>query len=255
MEILKMMGECFSWKEFLKPSKEKILSSILLLAIVIILVWFMHFLNSSDSTRDNIISIIILLPFQGLLLLFYESFFPILIAYKFLSLSTFLLTILFSIILLSLTYVFGCYINRSKKTIKGLVLYVVAFLLIFTAIFILIEGVYNPLFGRSCNIDTDCHYNWDVGSFNLRYIRLSNPFLPHPSISHMHAICENNRCTILDEKTTSEEYCEIRDGLKKGICYLYLARNLDDPNLCDKIEDEEAKMICQNWFKKEKNER
>lgn len=241
-------------KEFLKPSKGKVLSASLLLGMTVILIWFIDFLFSSFyyPIVENIILSIISFPFLlviFLFCLFYHSFF-LMFKFKVFTFSIILSAILISVIVLILTYVFGCYINRSKKVVKGLALFLVAFLTVFVAIFILIEEVYNPLFGYSCDIDNDCFYNWDIGSVNYKYIALSNPYRNTPSISSMEAICESNRCVTLDEETTSWEYCGRREGSSKSACYWHLAKNLNDPNLCDKMEEEWKKERCIEQFEK-----
>lgn len=200
------------WKEFFKPDIRKILTSLLLFGISAFII----------------------------------IIFPILIPFYFITLLFFSLPILTLLIFILLTYFFGCYISRNKKWFKGIIFYLVAFIIVSTAIFFAIEG-YNILFGHSCNTDDDCRFDYYGGAVNDKYIVLSSPYDEQPGIGFMAVwpICENNRCKSLEpEKVTSVEDCERRDGHTRLSCYGELAQRLNDSSLCNQIKDQYLKREC-----------
>lgn len=178
------------------------------------------------------------------------------------------------IIFILISYPFSCYIDKNKKYLKGIVLYLVAFTLISVGITFGIIG-YNNTIARSCNIDSDCHFDaYGKGSFNDKYILLKDPFFFGGIVfESVPTICENNKCkTFRDtdaiKNATSIEDCErvvkayeeleyfyekAKERRVKDIkarCYFLLAKKLNDPSLCDKMPEGYSKESCIKQFEK-----
>ena len=159
-----------SIKEFFRPTKVKILISLLLAGISSIIIIFAPALPG------------ILFPFYFGMILFYTH------------------PVYFTIIIfIIVSYPFGCYISKNKKWLKGIILYLIAFIIVPICFFFVIN-IYNDIFGYSCSTDSDCHFVCGVGAINNKYILLEDPFLsqaeifPSDSCLVTTAICENNQC-------------------------------------------------------------
>ncbi|MDP2922353.1 MAG: hypothetical protein Q8O30_01350 [Candidatus Omnitrophota bacterium] len=224
-------------KEFLEPSKGKILISLSLLMVSILLIIWLFF------------------P-----LLFSQSLRPFLRPFDYFRYTLFLgLSLIFFI---PLAYFLGCCINKGKKWrwVFGIIIY------FFIALVVIPEGLiyaldevssaYNRKFSHSCTVDSDCFPTCGLNAVNNKSISLAprSPFVvyKHSSCLVGIAICENNLCDIYSEEKASVEYCERRTHDRvKSICYEDLARKieveakrLNDISICNKIEDEEHRKDC-----------
>lgn len=142
------------------------------------------------------------------------------------------------IILLIISLISGFYIGETNKWFKGILL-ALALLIILTIASVYFVGiVYNPLFGYSCNEDSDCLIVDCTTPANKQYIEFrflmfSCPLRLGPSWT----ICENNECkTILDyDSVESVDFCDRLNGSPKEACYQHFALKLNDTSLCDKL--------------------
>lgn len=196
-------------KEFLKPSKGKILTTLLLFGISLFFVFLAY----------------ILYPFSEIL------FFPLFLA------MILYVSIIPLIFFIPFNYLFACYIIRNKKWLKNIIIYLIAFMIFSVALFFAIMG-YNYTFARFCNADSDCFVQEGGGIsigqvFNDKYIPLANPYGTYGGgqvdITHGYGICENNRCRLfmcaIDVVFNVESVCKsgndykvlIKNDGKKGI--------------------------------------
>jgi len=134
------------------------------------------------------------------------------------------------------------FLKPSKKTLLIVVLLIV----------IIFIFKYNDFFGHSCNNDMDCKFKCGAGAINNRFFYFGDPFVRRdcwPAIG----ICENKRCQVLSPYiATSIENCEkIRQKKPQwvGNCYYFLAHQLIDISLCDKIDEISRREQCIGDFK------
>lgn len=203
-------------KQFLKPNWIKVLISLLLIII------------AAFFTFAPYVSFIIF-PFYFAAILFYN------------------IPIYFTIIIFVLvSYPLGCYIAKNRKWLKGILFYLIIFLIISGGITFSIFK-YNAIFGHSCNSDIECKFKCGAGAINYKFIYLKDPWAMidcAPTI----AICENNKCkTLSPYKATSIEDCEkIKQKMPQwvGECYFYLAIQLKDSSLCNKVDEISRQEQC-----------
>lgn len=210
-----------NWKEFLKPEKRKILISILLIGIAA----FFTFVS---------LLLYIISPFYFAMILFYS------------------IPIYFTIIIFVLvSYPFGCYIAKNRKWLKGIVFYLITFIIVSVGITFTIFG-YNEVFGRSCNTDFDCKFICGAEGVNERFIHLKDPFV-HRDCRPSVAICKNNKCRALPSGAESPEDCARAEQRRPGIgdmCYHMLAWKLKDISLCEKINENRLREDCIEYLRK-----
>lgn len=204
-----------NWKEFFKLEKRKILISILLIGI------------AAFFTFTPLVPYIIF-PFYFAMILFYS------------------IPIYFTVIIFILiSYPFGCYVAKNKKWFKGIVLYLIAFVVISGTITFAIFG-YNKVFGRSCKTDFDCKFICGARAVNDRFIYLKDPFMIIDCMASV-AICKDNKCKALPDEVTEAEDCERAKQKRPEVaemCYFKLARKINDIGLCDKITQTSLKERC-----------
>ena len=150
------------------------------------------------------------------------------------------------IIFILVSYPFGCYIAKNRKWFEGIVFYLIIFLIISGGITFSIFK-YNEIFGRSCNTDTECKFKCGAGAINYKFIFLTDPFVRRDCYPAT-AICEHNKCeTLSPYAAASAEDCEkIKQKMPQwvGECYFYLAMQLRDSSLCDKVDEISRREQC-----------
>jgi hypothetical protein len=148
------------------------------------------------------------------------------------------------IITILVAYLFACYISKTKNWLKGMTIYLVVFIIMSIGIFFAIS-LYNDAVGHYCSADSDCYFICGQGAVNKKYIPLMDPFLIVDCFMSS-AICENNQCKTFDVKeAASLEDCErVNQKNEKQMCYYYLAKKLNNENICSKIEARYLKENC-----------
>jgi len=148
-------------------------------------------------------------------------------------------------ILILLAYSISCFRFKSKKmwllsAIFAIMIFIGISHLIFYGIQIYDEN-YNATNYNYCDTDSDCSYSCP---------KPSNPFMT-PACEPAYFVCENNRCVTLEIKDVKD--CERlqHDAFGQTTCYTNLANKLNDPELCNKIEDEKFKENCLKLIKNE----
>ncbi|MBI2575066.1 hypothetical protein HYV82_04225 [Candidatus Woesearchaeota archaeon] len=218
-------------KEFLKPDKGKILISLLLMLLSVGLMFG--------------------IATTGSVALYIDVFIPVLII--FISLPIFAITAFFL-----LSYFFACYISKDKKWFKGILIYLVCFLIAFPLSVFLI-GVYDDTVARSCSSDKDCRHVCGAGAVNNLYVPLIEP-LHFGTCSHNPvAFCGNKKCKTEDSfEAESAEDCERMFGRTQDtkfnqlgmnfsnldLCYSVLASKLNNKSMCNRIGDVEQRERC-----------
>lgn len=123
------------------------------------------------------------------------------------------------------------FLKPSKKKLLIVVLLIV----------IIFIFKYNDFFGHSCNNDSDCKFICGAGAVNNRFIYFSIPFLGIRDCWPAIGICENKKCQVLSPYiATSIENCEkIQQKKPQWVeeCYYFLAGQLNDISLCDKVDN------------------
>jgi len=138
-------------------------------------------------------------------------------------------------------YVFGCFTSGDRRWFERagiVVLYLVTFMIISYLMYSLLV-VYNETDGRSCNVDSDCSYDCQYGSYNKYvYMRLINPEQYNYLCLVYAPVCINGRCsTIYYKEAKIPEDCErFANDFEKSACYGVVAEKLDSPELCEKIK-------------------
>ncbi len=234
-----------SIKDLLKPNKSKILVFISIIVGFLLLGVFILLFTVSVYTTPSKLQAILSFPFALIILLLGQKpmFFLFLI-----------------LIILTLTYFFGCYIITSKKWAKGIILYIFCYLLIVMVTIFMVK-TYNETYAHSCTTDLDCNFYCGIGSVNNKYIDLYEMFRDERCDGSKHAVCESNLCSDFYAKDAlSSEDCERGKDYYvpttprrfpawsfKTECYLTLAKKFQDPDLCQGILGEKVKCFSGNW--------
>jgi len=151
------------------------------------------------------------------------------------------------IIFILISYPFACYIAKNRRWLKGIILYLIAFIVISGTIVFLIFG-YNKAFGHSCDTDFDCKVVYGVGAVNYRFIHLKDPFMVIDRFAPTFAFCDNGKCKALELKdVTNLEECERikrKEQYLGDMCYFTLARKLNKKSLCNEISQTNLRESC-----------
>lgn len=219
------------WREFFKPNTEKILFSFLLyiysaIMLIVIIRLFLFML--------------LLLLFSPLVsFIFYGLYFGMLFFLNFL--------IYFSIAIFFVCYIFSCYIYRTGKWLKGIILHSTTLIIIS---FVIGSSIYwyNEAYGYSCTDDSNCEFICGAGAVNNKFIYLKDPFTYPECFGYKVGVCENGKCETLNLfSVTNVQECErvkTKQQYYADKCYFILAEKLNDTALCYKIEDVSIRERC-----------
>jgi hypothetical protein len=194
------------------------------------------------SNRQKITNTIILVVITVICLL--PPISSVIIPLYFTTLLLYNLPIYFILIIL-LVYIFACYIEQSKKWLKGVAVYLIILTIITLGIIFFIDR-YNKKFGYSCNKNTDCQYDCPAGAVNNNYIKLTDPLMHINCRPPFSTVCENRKCkNFRDTDVISVEDCgKAKETFKKDNCYWSFAKKLNDASLCNSIEEDSFKENC-----------
>lgn len=157
------------------------------------------------------------------------------------------------IILLIISLISGFYIGETGKWFKGILLAIGLLIILTIASVYIAEKVYNPLFGYSCNKDSDCTKTGCFGTaVNKNYISFYLGMVSCPLTAPTAIICEKNKCKNINfNNIESVDFCDRLKSSEKDICYQRFAFKLNDTSFCDKIESISFGNPCYNRLAKQ----
>ena len=179
-------------KEFLKPTRKKVIISLELFMILIPLAYLLFIIFPlSVAIIEN--SLNILTPFSRFFYTFLGSIVSV--------------PLLFKIsIWVSISYIGACYISKNKRWFLG-IFFSLLIVFIFAWLILYAIGAYNYLFGHSCSTSRDCRWNCGSGPHNKQFIVLDDG--TYDCFGQYWPICEKGRCTTLKSwEIMSIEECE-----------------------------------------------
>lgn len=237
-----------NWKEFLKPTKKKVLLALVLFALPFLpvlpnLAW--RFFQTTTP---------IFYQFGFILLPVYLAFY---ITYPLLFSAV---GVIEAVLIFASSYLTICFAEKTKGLIKkvffGLIGFI-AFIWIFGICLTLAVGLYNDIFSRPCSANSDCSWWCDPYAHNGLYIHLYDPFTLYDCFTPATPICEKNRCeAVLWNEAKSLQECNAylercnasgnptcQNG--KDSCLFHLAL-YGDKNACNLIEAVGLRDYCKS---------
>lgn len=219
-------------KNFLKPNIDKILTFFFLVGISAALVLFIP-------------------PFSSIIFQFFYAQFLF---------KQYLIIYFTAIIILLLSYSIACLIDKNKKGLRGVILYLFSFVITAIAIIWLISGSFSgfeKIVDSYCKIDAECTMACIISSDNKIDYRAVNKagkyspsgisigyiagskILEQGCLTGVSAICENHQCTpFYITNAASSNNCERLKGKTAYFdCYQSLAKKLKDETICENLNE------------------